>query len=137
MLRWIEEFWPELIGAVAVVIAIVLTTSVVLNKRNERAAVGWVGVIWLNPFIGAIIYLLFGINRIKRRAIDLRPDRNLRQAPPSAMERLPKVTANPPAKSATAIQLSSECLNRSPRPSALPKISRKISRNPTETPMAQ
>jgi len=85
MFRWIEEFWPELIGAVAVAIAVVLTTIVVLNKRNERAAVGWVGVIWLNPFVGAVIYLLFGINRITRRATYLRPDRSLRQASPDAM----------------------------------------------------
>src|SRR5262249_55953058 len=32
----------------------------------------WVGVIWLVPLIGGVLYLTLGINRIRRRAIFLR-----------------------------------------------------------------
>ena len=46
---------------------------VVLWKRNSRAAVGWIGLIWLAPFIGVMLYLLLGINRIQRKAQRLRP----------------------------------------------------------------
>ncbi|TVP60070.1 MAG: cardiolipin synthase [Halomonadaceae bacterium] len=44
----------------------------ILSKRDSRAAVAWVGVIWLVPFAGPILYLLLGINRIRRRAVELR-----------------------------------------------------------------
>ena len=40
----------------------------VLFKRDSRATIGWVGLILLTPLIGAILYWMFGINRIHRRA---------------------------------------------------------------------
>jgi cardiolipin synthase A/B len=48
------------------------SVHVLLYKRHLRAAIGWLGVIWLAPWIGASLYLFFGVNRIKRRAIALR-----------------------------------------------------------------
>jgi len=41
---------------------------VLLNKHNVSAAVSWIGVIVLSPFFGVVLYWLFGINRIRRRA---------------------------------------------------------------------
>jgi len=39
-----------------------------------RAATGWVGVMLLSPFLGAIIYAIAGINRIRRATISaMRP----------------------------------------------------------------
>lgn len=46
-----------------------------LNKRNVRAATGWIGLIWFAPVIGIILYYLFGINRIRRRAKSRLSDR--------------------------------------------------------------
>ena len=43
-----------------------------LTKSDERAAAGWVGFILLVPFVGWIVYLIFGVNRIQRRARELR-----------------------------------------------------------------
>lgn len=43
-----------------------------LNKRDVRAAIGWIGVAWLSPFFGALFYLGFGINRVQRKAWRLR-----------------------------------------------------------------
>lgn len=43
-----------------------------LNKRDVRAAIGWIGVAWLSPFFGALLYLGFGINRVQRKARRLR-----------------------------------------------------------------
>jgi cardiolipin synthase len=43
-----------------------------LTKRDARAATGWIGLILLVPLLGWIIYFLFGINRIQRRAETLR-----------------------------------------------------------------
>lgn len=44
----------------------------ILLKRDPRAAIGWTGLIWLAPFVGALLYLLLGINRVERRAHRLR-----------------------------------------------------------------
>jgi cardiolipin synthase len=44
----------------------------VLTKREVRAALGWGGLILVFPVAGAVLYLLFGINRIQRRATALR-----------------------------------------------------------------
>src|SRR5690606_33075899 len=42
---------------------------VVMNKEEVRSAIGWVGVILLSPVIGALIYAIGGINRIRRASI--------------------------------------------------------------------
>jgi cardiolipin synthase len=52
----------------------VASAHAVLYKRDVRGAVAWAGLIWLSPFVGAALYTLFGINRIKRRATKLRTD---------------------------------------------------------------
>nr|WP_301288363.1 phospholipase D-like domain-containing protein [Natronospira proteinivora] len=44
----------------------------ILYKNDNRATVAWVGVIWLAPLLGSLLYLLLGINRIRRRAHALR-----------------------------------------------------------------
>ncbi len=54
------------------VVSIVASGHVVLRKRDVRAATGWLALIWLVPAVGAILYLLLGINRIRRRARRLR-----------------------------------------------------------------
>ena len=53
------------------IIAISATSHVVLHKRNVRATIGWIGLIWLSPLIGAVLYLLLGINRIQRTGTSL------------------------------------------------------------------
>lgn len=39
-----------------------------LNKRDHRAALGWIGIIIVFPVAGSLLYFLFGINRIRARA---------------------------------------------------------------------
>lgn len=58
----------SLAGAIYLVLAIWAGLHVVLHKRNEAAAFSWLGIIVLAPLVGAILYWLFGINRICRRA---------------------------------------------------------------------
>ena len=52
--------------------AVLAGGHVVLNKRDTRAAVAWVGLILLVPALGPLLYILLGINRIERRATRLR-----------------------------------------------------------------
>lgn len=75
MIEIVREFWPQLFGALVVALSAVLTVRVILDKRDERAAVGWVGLIWLSPVLGAVLYMMLGVNRIRRRADRLRHDR--------------------------------------------------------------
>ena len=51
-----------------IVVAATGTTHILVNKSDVRSAIGWIGLIWLSPFAGAIIYSAFGINRVARRA---------------------------------------------------------------------
>ena len=52
----------------AIAVAALAAGHVILHKRDVRAAIGWVGLILLSPFMGAAAYYLLGINRIRRRA---------------------------------------------------------------------
>jgi len=61
-----------LVTALWLALTVVASAHAVLNKRDVRAAIGWVGLIWLAPVAGAVAYALFGVNRIRRRAQALR-----------------------------------------------------------------
>jgi cardiolipin synthase A/B len=84
MLRLVVDFWPVLVTVATIVIAVWASGHVVLYKRDVRAAVGWAGLIWLAPLVGALLYLLLGINRIQRRAHELRGEHRAFKRPPAA-----------------------------------------------------
>ncbi|MET0339493.1 MAG: cardiolipin synthase [Polyangiales bacterium] len=69
-----EAWWRPVLTALHLSCAILASGHVVLRKRDVRSAIGWVGLIWLVPWGGAVLYLLLGINRIRRRAASLRRD---------------------------------------------------------------
>jgi cardiolipin synthase len=58
-----------------VLLSIITSAHVVLYKRDSRAAVGWVGLVWLAPVVGSALYALLGINRIRRQAAEQRSQR--------------------------------------------------------------
>uniref|UniRef100_UPI001969B817 PLDc N-terminal domain-containing protein n=1 Tax=Myxococcus sp. CA018 TaxID=2651864 RepID=UPI001969B817 len=68
---WLEVAWPHVVAALTVLISVVASAHAVLHKRDVRAAVGWVGLAWLVPVLGGVLYVLLGINRIRRRARSL------------------------------------------------------------------
>ncbi|HEY1412451.1 MAG TPA: phospholipase D-like domain-containing protein [Rhodopila sp.] len=59
--------------AIGLVLAIGVTVHILLTKREVASAVGWIGLVWFAPILGAATYLMFGINRVRRRARLLRP----------------------------------------------------------------
>jgi len=69
------------LAAVSFVVSLVASGHVVLYKRDSRAAIAWAGLIWLAPFVGTLLYVLLGINRIERRARTLRTDTTLSSRP--------------------------------------------------------
>ena len=61
--------WYTLAAAVvAPILAAGVTGHAVLTKRDARSALMWVALAWLVPLLGALLYVVFGINRINRRA---------------------------------------------------------------------
>jgi cardiolipin synthase len=50
-------------------IAAGLLTVLLAVKRDSRSAVAWVGLIWLVPVVGSVLYVVLGINRVRRRAV--------------------------------------------------------------------
>jgi cardiolipin synthase A/B len=86
-----------LVGAVHVLLALVVSAHIVLTKPDVRAAIGWVGLVWLAPIVGSVLYAGFGINRIRRQAGRMRRGRVFGWTEPAGPVTPPPVaTALPP-----------------------------------------
>lgn len=55
-----------------VALAIAVTGHALAHKRDPGSAVAWIGLAWLSPVVGSVLYALLGINRVQRRARGLR-----------------------------------------------------------------
>lgn len=62
------DIWFYFAAALEFGLAIAASGHAILYKRDVRATIAWVGLIWLVPFVGAGLYVWLGINRIERRA---------------------------------------------------------------------
>ena len=58
--------------ALHLVLASAVTVHVLAHKRDPGSAVAWIGLAWLSPVVGSVLYALLGINRVRRRARGLR-----------------------------------------------------------------
>ncbi|MCK9273837.1 MAG: cardiolipin synthase [Syntrophales bacterium] len=56
----------------AFVITALSAGHALLSKRDPKAALGWIALCFIVPFIGPFIYFLFGINRVRTRAKKLK-----------------------------------------------------------------
>jgi len=72
LLNLLGEVWPHLVGFLTLLVAALASGHAILHKSDSRAAVLWVGYIWFVPLLGPVLYLMFGINRLRRRAVALR-----------------------------------------------------------------
>src|SRR5690606_18461363 len=68
------RYWRYAVAALGLVLSIWASGHAIIYKRDPRAAVLWVGVAWLLPLAGAVLYFLLGVNRIRRWAESLRRD---------------------------------------------------------------
>ncbi len=77
-MSWLERlelFQTYIVGGLTLGLAAFSATHAILYKRRSQAALAWVGLILLVPLVGALLYGAFGINRIRRKAARLRPER--------------------------------------------------------------
>ena len=79
--HYLTENWLIFTAVIDLAIALVTSSHVVLKKRDTRAAIAWVGLIWLTPLIGSLLYWWLGINRIQRRARQRRSEPRCVQLP--------------------------------------------------------
>lgn len=70
-----QAFWTGVVVLADLALALLATGHAVLNKRDPRAAVMWIALAWMVPLVGAAAYALLGVNRVKRRAALLFPER--------------------------------------------------------------
>jgi cardiolipin synthase A/B len=69
----IRDLWPAMVGFGHFASAITASTHIVLTKEDSKSATGWVGLVWLSPVLGVVLYYILGINRIRRKAVATRP----------------------------------------------------------------
>ncbi|PYD48020.1 cardiolipin synthase [Novacetimonas pomaceti] len=68
MIYTYTAFIDPLVLACRICVIAVVVIHVLLTKRDVGASIGWIGVTVLMPFTGGILYSMFGINRVRRRA---------------------------------------------------------------------
>ena len=61
-----------LAGVLWLTLQITVTLHILLHKEDVPSAIGWIGLVWLAPLLGSVAYVLFGINRVRRKALRLR-----------------------------------------------------------------
>ncbi len=74
LLEILSGLWAVLAASLTLLAALLASGHAIIYKRDDRAAVGWVGLIWLVPVVGSLLYVMFGINRIRRKAVLLRSE---------------------------------------------------------------
>jgi cardiolipin synthase len=76
LLYRLADFWPHAVAVLTFFSAGRLASAhAVLHKRDTRAVVLWIGFICLLPLLlGPVLYLylLLGVNRVRRKALLLR-----------------------------------------------------------------
>ena len=57
-----------LAGILHLVLGLLLTLDILLHKHRPVSAVMWLGLVWVLPVMGPLLYLTFGVDRVSRGA---------------------------------------------------------------------
>ncbi len=81
----------DLVLAAAIVVAAATASGhAVIYKRDPRSAALWLVTIWMLPAAGPVLYVLLGVNRVRRRAVALRGDMPRHRAAAAGDRSLPE-----------------------------------------------
>lgn len=86
----VHDVWHIATIGLWVLLSVLAAGHAVLHKRDSRAAIAWVGFVWFVPLVGAVMYFLFGLNRIRHRAALLRKNLERYRAQAAQPECLPE-----------------------------------------------
>ena len=70
-LHEVQNLMPVLVTLLHLALALAVTLHALLTRRNVSSTVAWVALAWLAPIIGAVLYVMLGINRIRRAGVAL------------------------------------------------------------------
>jgi cardiolipin synthase len=76
---WLEKisrFWPHMAAGFDLLACLLASAHALLHKRDTRAATIWIAIVWTLPALGPLLYLALGVNRLRRRAIQLGVHKN-------------------------------------------------------------
>jgi cardiolipin synthase len=97
-----QHYWPHVVFATSIIVGVAAALHAAMTKDDVRAATGWVGVIIFSPIFGAVLYLLAGINRIRRSQVsqrrhnaELRHARAAKARSPAGPDPMPEPTPAP------------------------------------------
>lgn len=76
---FIVDFWPHIALILSLSISIPTAIHAAMTKQEVRAAIGWVGVIILSPFMGSFLYFIVGINKIRKTQITELRDQSIKE----------------------------------------------------------
>lgn len=71
MFETLSAYWPHILVALSILLGVPAAIHATMTKEEVRAAIGWVGVIMLSPVVGPLIYAIGGVNRIRRKTLNL------------------------------------------------------------------
>ncbi len=71
MIETLVTYWPHFLAVLSVVLGVPAAIHAAMTKQEVRSALGWVGIIILSPILGALVYAIAGINRMRRSSIEL------------------------------------------------------------------
>jgi cardiolipin synthase len=71
MFETLSAYWPHILVALSIILGVPAAIHAAMTKEEVRAAIGWVGVIMLSPVVGPLIYAIGGVNRIRRKTLNL------------------------------------------------------------------
>lgn len=71
MIKLIIIYWPYILALLSLILGLAAAIHAIMTKEEVRTAIGWVGVIILSPVLGAVIYGIIGVNRIRRKTINI------------------------------------------------------------------
>jgi len=117
----IELNYAWILLFVHAVLAIISASHALLYKHDPRAALGWIAVCLAYPFIGPIMYYLFGINRLQTRA------HFLKGAPIKRLKIGYERSDNPDTETKSSISKSSS--NRINQPTLKDSLTRSLARS--------
>jgi cardiolipin synthase len=71
MIEVFMSYWPHIFVALSFLLGVPAAIHATMTKDDVRSAIGWVGIIVLSPVLGALVYGIAGINRIRRSSIGM------------------------------------------------------------------
>jgi len=78
-------FWQNIAIVFAYfVLSVGSAVHILIHKDDIKSSIGWIALVFLSPFIGVILYIFFGINRVKRKGTKLR---NKKTSPDAALKK--------------------------------------------------